>query len=161
MSYKTLCSARRTSVVAASALSALLLVGCSGTAGAVDQSVTVTYVDAGETVKTTVDIPELDCSELAGTLLYSLDGENKDSEWGTLTAGATADAGSYNLSVALGEGFWFVSTNEYGSTENSLTLSDLEGIVVPVTFADRSPDFGDAVDTAATATGDLECTSVD
>jgi hypothetical protein len=140
----------------------VLLAGCSGgTDEPLEQSVAMSYVEAGETVETTVAVPELECSELAGTLLYSLDGENKDTEWGTLTASATADVDSYSISIALGEGLWFISTNEFESTARSLTLSSLEGIVMPVTFDERTPDYGDAIDTAATATATLECTTVD
>jgi hypothetical protein len=142
-----------------------LLTGCSGGSTgsggseSIDQSVTVTYLNEGVTVETAVSIPELECSELSGTLLYTLDGENKDEEWGTLTASATADQDSYSLSLNLGDGLWFVANNPYESDESTLTLNGLEGIVMPIEFENRTPDFGTAIDSAATASGSLECTS--
>jgi len=137
---------------------ALLLTGCSSGSEPLDQDLSVTYLDGGTAVEVTVDVPDLECTELAGSLRYSADGEDAN-EWGILTAGATEASDSYSLSIRLGDGLWFVSTGAFENDNSGVGLSDLEGIVMPITFEDRMPDYGQSIDTAATATGALECTS--
>jgi hypothetical protein len=142
-----------------STAAALLLTGCAGQSAEIDQSLTVTYADAGETVEVTVDLPQIDCSDLAGTLLYGADGENGDDDWGLLNASGNAELNAHTISIGLGDGLWFISTDTFESDDTSLTLSDHTGLVAPVGFTDRISDVGESIDTAATATGTVECTS--
>jgi len=152
-------STRLIALSAATLGAVLLLTGCAGGGPSVDQDVTVTYLTAGEAFEVTVEIPQVRCSDLAGTLLYSADGENGRDDWGLLRASATADRDSYTVSVGLGDGLWFVSTNEYDHNDSSITLNELEGLVAPIQFENGVSDFGTTIDAAATATGTLSCTS--
>lgn len=137
----------------------LLLAGCSGQAAPVEQSLTVTYQDGGEPVEVSVDLPAVECSELAGTLLYTADGEGGDDDWGLLRAGATADRDNYTLSLGLDDGLWFISTDTYTGDAGSMSLDEVEGIVTPVEFDNGVGRVGTSVDTAATASGSLQCTT--
>ena len=141
-----------------STAAALLLAGCAGQSAAIDQSLSVTYVDAGETIDVTVDLPQIDCSDLAGTLIYGADGENGDDDWGLLNASGNAELNAHTISIGLGDGLWFISTDAFDSDDTSLALTDHTGLVAPVSFTNRVSDVGDSVDTAATATGTVECT---
>jgi hypothetical protein len=142
----------------ATAGAALLLAGCAGGSADLDQSLTVTYVDAGETVEVTVDLPQIECSDLAGTLLYGADGENGDDDWGLLNASGNAEVDAHTISIGLGDGLWFISTDPFDGDADGLTLSDYPGLVAPVSFDNRVSDVGDSLDVAATASGTVECT---
>jgi len=153
-------SAARLAVVPAVAAGAMLvLAGCSGGSAPSDQSLSVGYSDAGEAVDAAVALPEVDCSELAGTLVYSADGESDADDWGLLRASATdtAERQSYSISIGLGDGLWFISSEEFDSDATSITLDGLAGVVTPVTFDNGVGRVGTSIDTAATATGTVEC----
>lgn len=142
----------------------LLLAGCAGAAPDIDQSVDVTYTNAaGETVDVSVDVPQIECSEVVGVNMFTADADDDRANGQDLlarTPGPDAEVGNL-FSLALGDGLWFVSTNDFEGDEKSFTLDGLEGIVSPVEYNDGASDFGDAVDTAATASGTLECTTTD
>ena len=158
-------AARFATLSAVAAIAALLLAGCAGEPAALDQGLSVSYVDGGGTVDATVDLPALECSELAGTLVYSADGETADddgeNDWGLLRATATdtAERENHTISIGLGDGLWFISSEQFDSDASSITLDGLEGVVTPVTFENGVGSVGTSVDTAATATGTVECTS--
>jgi hypothetical protein len=146
-------------LAAVSVGAAVVLTGCAGPPADTDQSLTVSYLTAGEKTDVTVDLPQVECSDLGGTLLYTADGENGDEDWGLLTASGNTELDSHTISIGLGDGLWFISTGTFENAEGSLTLNSIEGLVAPVSFDDRSSDVGDSIDTAATATGSVECTS--
>jgi hypothetical protein len=146
---------------------ALLLAGCAGSADA-DQSVDVTYTDAGETIDVTIDVPQLECSEFVGQMTYTADADDDRVNGRDVLASSpdadpsTESSESYTFSLALGDGLWFISTDTFEARETGLTLDGIEGIISPTTFgSDGAADYGTAVDTAATATGTLECTTTD
>ena len=151
-------AARRASLSVVATGAALLLAGCAGEPAAVDQSLSVSYSDGGETVEATADLPAIECSELAGTLVYSADGEN---DWGLLRATATdtAERENHTVSIALGDGLWFISSERFDSDATSITLDGLEGVVTPVTFENGVGSVGTSLDTAAKASGTVKCTS--
>ncbi|HEV7951718.1 MAG TPA: hypothetical protein VGP24_18300 [Glaciihabitans sp.] len=138
---------------------ALLLMGCSSSAAPKKQSVEVSYRDNGTAVTVPVDIDELTCSELAGTLLYSATGPSDADQWGLFTAAVTEQRDTHSMSIDLGDGLWFISTDPYSGDPGGVTFDGLDGIVRPIAFEDRMPNYGKSVDTAATATGTLECTT--
>jgi uncharacterized protein YfaP (DUF2135 family) len=152
-------------VVTATLGGVLLLVGCASAAEVeVDQSVVVTYVDGGESVEVEVDIPRVECSELAGTLSFTSDDDDDRTDGRLLLASATDDAErqSHVFSVALGDGLWFTANNKFSANETGLSLDTVEGIVSPVEFDSAgTSDYGTAIDTAATVSGALECTTTD
>jgi hypothetical protein len=152
-------------VVTATLGGVLLLAGCASAAEVeVDQGVVVAYVDGGETVEVEVDIPRVECSELAGTLSFTSDDDDDRTNGRLLLASATDDAErqSHVFSVALGDGVWFTATNEFSANETGLSLDTVEGIVSPVEFDGAgTSDYGTAIDTAATVSGSLECTTTE
>jgi hypothetical protein len=142
--------------------SALFLAGCASTPD-LDQSVDVTYKDAAGTINVTVEIPQIECSAMVGVNMFTADSDGDRANGQDLlarTPGPDAEVGNL-FSLALGDGLWFVSTNDFEGDEKSFTLDGLEGMVSPVDYNDGASDFGDAVDTAATAIGTLECTTTD
>jgi len=142
---------------------ALLLAGCAGSPD-VEQSVAVTYINAGETVDVSIDVPQLECSEVVGRNMFTADADGDRTNGRDVLAHApgTDPEDSYSFSLALGDGLWFVSTNEFTAADGTIELAGLEGIVSPVEYSsDGVSDFGTTIDTAATASGTLECTTTD
>jgi hypothetical protein len=142
----------------------LLLAGCAGAVPDLDQSVSVTYInDAGETVDVSVDVPQIKCAEMLGVYSFTADADGDRSNGRDLLVqvpGPDAEVGTL-ISLALGDGLWFVSSDDFEGDEKSFALDGLEGMVSPAEYTNGAFGYGHSIDTAATASGSLECTTTD
>jgi hypothetical protein len=130
----------------------------------IDQSVSVTYTNqAGETVDVSVDLPQVKCAEMVGVYSFTADADGDRTNGRDLLVqvpGPDAEVGTL-ISLALGDGLWFISGEDFEGDEKSFTLDGLEGTVSPAEYNNGVSDVGPSIDTAATATGSLECTTTD
>jgi hypothetical protein len=142
----------------------LLLAGCAGAAPDIDQSLSVTYTNqAGETVDVSVDLPQVKCAEMVGVYSFTADADGDRTNGRDLLVqvpGPDAEVGTL-ISLSLGDGLWFISGEDFEGDEKSFTLDGLEGTVSPAEYNNGVSDVGPSIDTAATATGSLECTTTD
>jgi cobalamin biosynthesis protein CbiD len=152
-------TALRVAVSGATIGTALLLAGCAATPD-LDQSIVVTYRDAGEPVEVTVPIPQLECTDLAGTSMFTADEDGDRTNGRTLLASVRNVDERYVTAIDVGEGIQFFTPAAFGTDDGTFTLDNVTGTVGAVTYSsDGASTFGADIDAAATANANLKCTS--